>query len=586
VTHPWTNLVDVLRWRSDNEPDRRAYTFLANGDDAEVHASYAQMDSRARAVGGALQRRGAQGERILLLCPPGLEYIVGLFGCLYAGAVPVPAYPPPLRLMHRGMLRLAAIAESAQARFLISTADIANRAASLRAEDPRFATLHWLDIDDLERESADAWEAYRPKPESMAILQYTSGATGAAKGIVLTHENLLYNLSIIRECFRVGPDSRTVSWLPPYHDMGLIGGILEPLYAGFPVVLFPPLRFIQRPARWLRAIARHQAAVSGGPNFAYDLCVQRTTAGQRDGLDLSSWRVAFNGSEPVQADTMKRFAAAFGEYGFRADAFHPCYGLAEATLFVAGGRGPRVRVVDKAALQEGRVLIVEASADVDAGLCRTLVSSGRSYGRDEIVIVDPERQIQCASDRVGEIWVRGPGISESYWKRPQETLESLRAHLADSGHGPFLRTGDLGFVVDGELFVTGRLKDLIIIRGLNHYPQDIERTAEASHPGLQAGEAAAFSVEIEGEERLVIVQAVERARMSRLSMDCAQKAIIEAVARHHGLSASVVVLVQPGTIPRTSSGKIARDACRRRFLARTLEPAGRSVDAVSASIAE
>ena len=563
-----TTLVEVLRRRSDRQPERLAYRFLVNGDDVAVEATWADVDRRARSIAASLQARGgARGARVLLLCPPGLDYVAAFYGCLYAEAIPVPAYPPQPREMRPAMARLAAVAEDAAATLVVTTPDVAERAAPLWAADPRFAAVPWLHVGELDQAPASDWDEARGRPDDVALLQYTSGATSHPKGVALTHANLLHNLESIRRYFEFGPDTPGVSWLPLYHDMGLIGCMLEPLYAGFPMTLLSPLRFVQRPILWLRAITRYRASMAGAPNFAYELCVSRTTPEQREGLDLSSWRSAFNGSEAVRADTLQRFAATFGPHGFDARAFRPCYGLAEGSLLVTGSRTPGPRAFDAARLTQG--VAEPAGPDTPDDDVRALVSCGQSWG-NEVIVVDAETGTRCPPGRVGHVWVRGGSVSPGYWNRGRDT-ESFGAHLA-TGEGPWLDTGDLGFLQDGELFVTGRLKELVVIRGRKHHPQDIEQTVGGSHPALRAGDAAAFAIEEHGEEALVVVQAVDRAWLRRLAAAEVSQDVNEALGRTHGLTARTLLFVRPGTIPRTSSGKIMRTACRQLFLDGALAP--------------
>ncbi|MGH9362673.1 MAG: fatty acyl-AMP ligase, partial [Thermoanaerobaculia bacterium] len=347
---------------------------------------------------------------------------------------------------------------------------------------------------------------------------------------MVTHGNLLHNEAMIAAAFGQSASSVIVGWLPLYHDMGLIGNVLQPLFVGATCILMSPTDFLQQPWRWLDAISRYRASTSGGPNFAYELCVQKIGAEQRAGLDLSSWEVAFNGAEPVRHDTMERFARAFSPCGFRREAFYPCYGLAEATLFVSGGgkgRAPLVMAVESPALERHQV----APAAPESPSGRALVGCGRPWMGQEVAIVDPESHRRCAPGQVGEIWVAGPSVAAGYWRQPEATEQDFRARLADTGEGPFLRTGDLGFVHAGELFVAGRLKDLIILRGRNLYPQDIERTAEGSHPALRPGCGAAFSVDVEGEERLVVVQELDRNREDEA--EAAAGAVRRGVAEEH-----------------------------------------------------
>ncbi|HEX8272004.1 MAG TPA: non-ribosomal peptide synthase/polyketide synthase, partial [Longimicrobiaceae bacterium] len=577
--YPSSSLVDLLRLRADEDPDRRAYTFLLNGESEEGHVTRGELDLRARAVAARLQALGARGERALLLYPPGLEYVAALFGCFYAGVVAVPAYPPR---RNKPDPRLRSIVEDCAPTLALTTRELLGEAERLCAHTPELAPLRWLATEDITVDEAAGWRDPRAGADDVAFLQYTSGSTAAPKGVMVGHGNLLHNLGVIEELAGYTPETRSVIWLPPYHDMGLIGGILQPLFTGYWAALFSPVAFIQRPARWLEAISRYRATSSGGPNFAYELCVHAVRPEERAGLDLSRWEIAFNGAEPVRAETLRAFAETFAPCGFRARASYPCYGLAEATLMVTGSRPaePPVELsVDPEALGEGTVR--EAEPD---GRYR-LVGSGRSAPSQRVIVVDPATLRECPPDRVGEVWVQGPSVARGYWGRPAETAETFGGRLADTGEGPFLRTGDLGFLRgDGELFITGRLKDLVIVRGRNHYPQDVEQTALRSHPGLRAGSGAAFSVEQGGEERLVVVQEVSR-RAAGLDVEEVAAAIRRAVAAEHGVQVHAVAVVKPGGIPRTTSGKVQRRACRARFLAGELPLVGLSVreDAGSAA---
>jgi amino acid adenylation domain-containing protein len=578
-------LAGLLRCRAAERPDREAFVFLADGEEPGARLTYGELDRRARAIAAALRESLAPGDRALLLYPPGLELIAAFFGCLYAGVTAVPAYPPRLNdRSQSSQNRLRAIAGDAEPRVALTTAALlaaVSAGEGIAERVPELAAVRWIATDGLDADLADAWlEQPEPDPGSVAFLQYTSGSTAAPKGVMVTHANLLHNERMIGDAFRQDEDTVVVGWLPLYHDMGLIGNVLQPLHAGARSVLMAPVAFLQKPLRWLQAISRFGATTSGGPNFAYDLCVRRIPPEQRAELDLSSWRLAFNGAEPVRAETLERFAAAFALCGFDRAAFYPCYGLAEATLFVSGGaagRFPRVEALDAAALERHEARRVSEANETDegdetAGDARLLVSSGRAWGGQRLAVVDPETRTALPPGRVGEIWVSGPSVALGYWRNPEATEDDFRARLAGTEE-PFLRTGDLGFLRDGELYVTGRLKDLIIIRGRNHYPQDIERTAERSHADLRPGCGAAFAVDAGGEERLVIVQEVERRR--REGLDAVITAVRRAVAEEHEVQAQDVVLVRAGTVPKTSSGKIQRRACRAAYLAGGLAVVGR-----------
>jgi acyl-CoA synthetase (AMP-forming)/AMP-acid ligase II len=579
-------LVDLLRWRAQRQPEQPLYTFLPDGDTEEIHITYAELDRQARAIAAHLQEHGAAGQQVLLLCPPGVEYIAAFFGCLYAGAVAVPAYPPdPLRL-NRTLPRLQAIMKDSGATFVLTTSFILAIAGSLFEQAPDLATLTWIAVDAISVGTERHWREPELSAASLAFLQYTSGSTGAPRGVMLSYENLLANQELIVRSFELTSRERMVSWLPPYHDMGLIGGILQPLYSGYHCVLMSPIAFLQHPFRWLQAISRYQATVSGGPNFAYNLCIRKATPERLASLDLTCWEVAFNGAEPVRAETLARFADTFAPCGFRREAFYPCYGLAEATLLVGGARRrelPTVLPVQTAALEQHRVVAHPADGQASS----RLVSCGYIRRGVQLAIVDPATRTCREPERVGEIWVAGPSIARGYWRQPQQTEDVFQARLADSHAGPFLRTGDLGFLRDGELFVTGRMKDLIIINGRNHYPQDIEATAERSHPAIRSGCSVAFSIDVHDQEHLVIAvevergalgaprqpaRAVERAGGSGVpAIQIVADAIRRAVHAEHDLHVHDVVLLKKGSISKTSSGKIQRHACRAGYLAGTLD---------------
>ncbi len=555
-----SSLVEVLRWRASHQPDRRAYTFLLDGEEREVHLTYGELDLQARAIAARLQALEAAGERALLLYPPGLQFAAAFFGCLYAGSAAVPVYPPR---PNRPDPRVRTILADARARVVLTTSAILPNAERLLGGEPG---VEWLATDGLDLEAAVEWRNPGLGAEALAFLQYTSGSTSAPKGVMVSHCNLVHNERLIERAFGTTAESVVVGWLPLYHDMGLIGNLLQPLWAGCPCVLMSPVDFLQRPLRWLAAISRYGGTISGGPNFAYDLCARKVGSADLAGLDLSRWQVAFNGAEPVRPETLERFAAAFAPCGFRREALFPCYGLAEATLFVTGGglsEPPVTGSFVAAELERHRVV---AAAD-DRG-ARALVASGRPVAGDvglEVAIVDAESLARLGEDAVGEIWLQGASVTGGYWSRLELTEGSFHAVTAE-GDGPYLRTGDLGFLHGGDLYVAGRLKDLIIIRGRNHYPQDIELTVEKSHPALRPGCCAAFPVEGEGgEERLVVVQEVRRdARDADLAS--VLDAIRRAVAEEHEVTLLAAVLIRTATLPKTSSGKVQRQACRASYL--------------------
>ncbi|TFI53950.1 amino acid adenylation domain-containing protein [Mastigocladus laminosus UU774] len=571
ISHNCFTVVDVLRLRSSTQPEHRAFTFLEDGESQEATLTYQELDRRSRAIASQLQGMGMSGERALLLYPPGLDYLSAFFGCLYAGVIAVPAFPPHNK---RKASRVQAIVADAQASIALTTTAMLPTVQSILAQKTDQRNLGWLVTDNLAQGVEDSWQQPLINADTIAFLQYTSGSTGVPKGVILSHGNLLHNAAMTYQLMEHCPTSQFISWLPIYHDMGLIGGILQPLYGGFGCVFMSPASFLQRPYRWLQAISRYKGTTSGGPNFAYDQCIQRVTQEQKETLDLSSWSVAFNGAEPVRHDTLERFTAAFAECGFRPQAFYPCYGMAEATLMVSGGFQkvlPPLITVTKSALEKN--LVVEVSADSND--TQTFVSCGRTIPQQEIAIVNPETLTRCSPNEIGEIWVSGPSVGQGYWNRKEETEQIFHAYLKDTEEGPFLRTGDLGFLHNRELFITGRAKDLIIIRGRNLYPQDIELTVERSHPSLRSGSGAAFSVEVGNEEQLVIVQELEF--RAKPNLEEVITAIRQAVAEEYEVQIYAVVLIKPGSIAKTSSGKIQRRATKADFLAGKLEVVGSSI---------
>jgi acyl-CoA synthetase (AMP-forming)/AMP-acid ligase II len=564
------SFVALLRHRATDHPRQTGFLFLRENNpenDLDLF-SYGQLDEKARAIAAALQQSGEPGQRILLLHQPGSEFVAAFYGCLYAGAIAVTTYPPHRGRLKQSLPKICELLKDAECSTILTTADIAP--VFIAAWNEVFQTEPPLVVasDAIRTSEADRWRNPMAGRDTVAFLQYTSGSTSRPRGVAVTHGNMLHNSEVIAQGFESDSESMGISWLPPYHDMGLIGGVVKPLYVGFPVVILSPYTFLQQPFRWLQTITRVRATVTGGPNFAYDLCVRKVTPEQRARLDLSSWKVAFNGAEPIHPETMERFSTMFKPCGFRPEAFHPCYGLAESTLYVTGGEalaGPKVEWLDRAELESGSAVPVKGKREAKA-----VVGCGHAPADHKVLIVNPESHLPCSDGRIGEVWVSGPSVAAGYWNRPEESAKVFCAHLADSGEGPFLRTGDLGFLKNGELFVTGRIKDVIIINGRNLYPQDLEATAHSSHPGLQPFGGAAFAIEHDGQERLVIAQEVLR---EFLRADSAEMiaAIRQAIVRDYDVQAHAIALLKPGQIPRTSSGKVRRSLCRKSLMQRELE---------------
>jgi acyl transferase domain-containing protein/acyl-CoA synthetase (AMP-forming)/AMP-acid ligase II/acyl carrier protein len=538
-------LADLLALRGGSPAGRLAYRFLVDGevDGPRAELTFAELKRRANAVGHYLATAGAEGERVLLLLPPGLEFICGFLGAVCSGAVAVPVPSYSAKPARRALTRLRGIVADCGVRFVLTTSELLAGKAALATDAPELEALRWLAIEDLWTSQPRAIAAMIA-PETIAFLQYTSGSTGSPKGVAISHGNLLHNFRLTQATFDLDDSAQLVSWLPPYHDMGLIFGILYPLYLGATGTLLSPLSFIQRPMRWLEAIAHIRGSFSASPNFGYDLCVERATPEQVAALDLSSWAVAVNGAERVRQRSLDSFAATFAGAGFRRGALSPGYGLAEACLIVTATR--RVGISKAVTRRAGRVD----------------VACGRPQLDSEVLIVDAQTRLPCAKGETGEIWLRSPSVARGYWNRAEESAATFGARLAN-GDGPYLRTGDLGFVEDHDLYVVGRDKDIVIIRGANHHPEDIEQTVDGAHDALRGGIAAAFSIDVEDEERLVVVAETETMPAGEASAVC--DAIRRAVADAHDLDIQTVALVRRRQIPRTTSGKVRRRACREAF---------------------
>lgn len=574
----FSNLTDMVMQRAQGGGRAIYATFISDNGRLEEQLTYQELDRDARRLGAALREQGLAGRNILLLFLPGLNYIRAFFGCLYAGAIPVPAYPP-VGAKDRGRLQRIALDCGAGAFLCCKTMVPLVESWNTQLEDRRDVPSLALETLLMAGHSA-AFIPHQAARDDIAFLQYTSGSTGHPKGVMVSHGNLLANFAqILQGCLQDDPmverleDLRSVIWLPPFHDMGLIGGVLAPVYAGAQVTLMAPLTFLKRPALWLQTIAQQRAHISGAPNFAYDHCVRKITDAQLERLDLSRWKVAFNGAEPVQADTLQRFAARFQRCGFEPAAFFPCYGLAEASLYVSGapaGRGVSIVWADQEQLQRGR-FVPAAPVAPHPGVM--LVSCGQVAQGTELKIVQPDTRAPCADTEVGEIWLRGPSVAQGYWAKLHLSVSTFHARLAgDPGGTAWLRTGDLGFLRDGELYVTGRIKEMIILAGRNLCPLDIELTLQDASPAFRGRGGAAFSISEEGCEQLVILQEVNRnfSKRSDLRLIAVQGA--RSVAARHGVMPAAVVLLPANTIPRTSSGKLQRLEARRLYREGSIAP--------------
>lgn len=559
-----TSTVDLLERRASVHPDALAFTYLKDGAIDTGGLSFGELMARVKAVAASLQARGMAGQAALLLYPPGLEFVVGFYACLFAGVVAVPAVPPRI---NRALGNLDAIMADARTQIILTCSSLQPKLEGIFASDPTDLRYQIIDTEPLQSTDPNTWQRPNVGRDDLAFLQYTSGSTGSPKGVMVSHGNLLHNHEAQRRFFALNERSRHVSWLPHYHDMGLIGNILQSVYLGTPCWLMSPSAFIKNPACWLRAIAKYQATASGAPNFAYQYCVDRISDSQIQGLDLSSWEIAYNGAEPVRAATIQAFQQRFAPYGFRSTAMYPCYGMAEATLVITGGgrtEEPVIAHFDKLELEQNRLVPVDpAHAHAHA-----LVGCGRAAAdSDQVIrIVDPITTQPVGSNTCGEIWVSSGSVCQGYLHKPELSEQIYRAQLEGEPR-LFARSGDIGFLNEqGELFITGRLKELLIVRGRNHYPTDIEQVIQDCHPALAKDAGAAFAIEVAGQERVVVVQELTRDASSRFNLDAIVSAASAALSDAFELQLYSLVLIRPGRIPKTSSGKIQRNAARRQFL--------------------
>jgi acyl-CoA synthetase (AMP-forming)/AMP-acid ligase II len=560
------SLLSILDQRVSQTPERLAYIFLKDRENQAQTITYQQLSQVSKRIAAKLQSLIPPGARALLLYPQGLEFITAFLGCLSAGIVAVPAYPPKRNQKNS---RLIAIIEDCQPQIILTTSSLLENIQPKIQDLLDLSVTQFLATDNLNDDEDCEFHFPEISGNSLAFLQYTSGSTGSPKGVMISHDNIAHNSVYIQNAFQLTEKSVSVTWLPSFHDMGLIDGIIQPLYTGFLGVVMSPESFLKNPILWLEAITKYQATHSGGPNLGYELCVQRITSEQQEMLDLSSWISAYNGAEPIRRKTMENFINKFQSSGFQSRYFYPCYGMAEATLMISGGNiedEPVYLNVQSESLENNQVV----EAEKDSKNYQELVGCGHVWENMAVKIVDPESCLECDENQVGEIWVSGSSVAQGYWQQEEKTITNFQAKLADGDQGNFLRTGDLGFRREGELFITGRIKDVIIIWGRNHYPQDIEYSVQQSHQALRLDSGAAFTIEVDNQDKLVIVQEVERTYLSKLNVNEVFSAIREAVALHHALQVYAIALIKPASILKTSSGKIQRQACRHAFLTNRL----------------
>ncbi|KAA1242943.1 fatty acyl-AMP ligase [Aquimarina sp. RZ0] len=574
ISGNFKSIVEILDYRGKIEGDKKAITFLQSKDKKQ-EITYWELSNRAKSIAQQLKEQPdlVFGDRVLLLYPPGIEYICAFFGCLYAGIVPVPAYPPDRRNTERLMM----IIKDSESKYALSNSKIVNNVKSFSEEKllnkngasmNRLKKIEWIATDLIDSSIIIAYDLIPIKPTDIVFLQYTSGSTGNPKGVILNNINLLNNLIAARKSFGTYSDSHVISWLPPYHDMGLIGGILQPLFSGVELTTMAPITFLKNPYIWLDEISKRKEKniISGAPDFAYKLCTRRIPEEKLKSLDLSNWKVAFSGAEPIRKSTLDNFYEKFKKSNFSKTSFFPVYGLAEATLLVSSGkRGHEFKniTIDQEAFKNK---IVKSIVNEDKNSI-PFISCGTKEEDHEIYIVDPETLKICDFNRVGEIWIHGPSISKGYWRKEQLTKKVFHAYTKDN-KGPFFRTGDLGFIIEDNLYISGRLKDLIIIRGKNYYPQDIEHTVQSTHESLREGCGSAFSVENNGEEELIIMQEVKREFRKKINIEEVQELVQNSIFREYQLRIKEIVFLEPSTFPKTSSGKLQRLASKKMYLDR------------------
>jgi acyl-CoA synthetase (AMP-forming)/AMP-acid ligase II len=554
-------LVDLLESRALETPDSKAYTFLPDGENTEIVDTYKSIAEKSKIIAGKFLEMGLKGQRAILIFSGDLDFISAFFGCLYAGVIAVPVYPP---MKEADLNRLLSIMSDTETNLVLTSSETVNLLKRFISED-YLKFINYIETDKIASNYRDNWTNQNINPKDIAFLQYTSGSTGNPKGVIVSHGNIMSDEEMIKHSFRHSDKSVGVGWLPLYHDMGLIGNVLQPMYAGFHCVLMSPFIFLQKPLRWLKAISKYGATSSGGPNFGYELCIKKVKEEELLSLDLSSWNVAYSGSEPVKRDTIERFYNKFSACGFNKEAFLPVYGMAEATLFVSGGNPKGVYTwldLDSNELENGKIVeINDKNSEVKT---REIVSCGVTWQDQEIKIVNTETLQECANDEIGEIWLAGSNIANGYWKKETETKETFEATIEGSDK-KYLRTGDLGFFRNNELYITGRQKDLIIIRGKNYYPQDIETVVEKTE-FIRKGCSAAFSIDNGEEEKLYIVSELDNDDVNEEMIDKLGSSISQSILVEFMVNVDEVVFLKTKSIPKTSSGKVQRQLCKKSFM--------------------
>jgi acyl-CoA synthetase (AMP-forming)/AMP-acid ligase II/acyl carrier protein len=556
------NLITLLQKNSDKYPDHAAYTFLKKGHE-KSYLTLSQLEFLAKSVAGELQKTCISGDRAILLYPTGPDFICAFFGCIFAGVIAVPAYPPDPGRFKRSIVVLLSIIHNSQPQKILTTKAYLDMAHLLFSEYPQLNKVDWIATDTIHQNSCFDWKYPDIQKDAIAYLQYTSGSTSSPRGVVITHEATLANLKLGEYLNGFTNESCIAGWVPLYHDLGLIAYVIGTIFHTCKCYLMQPNEFIQQPFQWLNAISTYKATHNAAPPFAYDLCVRKITSDQKKLLDLSSWMVAGIGAEPISYDTLNRFSETFEEVGFKKTSFYPTYGMAEAVLYISGGQpstSPPILFVETDAFHQGKVITCHPDNHRHG---QYITACGQTEADYLTIIVDPETGVQLDDNHIGEIWHSGIGVGMGYFQSDGAINDNAFHHFTtDTNKGPFFRTGDLGFIHDSVLYITGRLKDMIIVRGVKYYPQDIEITVQSSHEELRKGCGAAFSTLVDHQEKLVVVQEIKDFKVNDTILQNIQNAVEIAVARFHDLPIYDLVLIKKGNIPKTSSGKIQRNECK------------------------
>ncbi len=567
------NYIDIINHQCQQYTGKDLYVFFADGEEKIEKLTYLETLTKLQIIAANLQAVIKQNDKVLILCPPGIEFNLSFLGCLFAGAIPVPLYPPDTRSLDR----VINITNDCCAKMAIANKSTIDKLLhGLTVEDNSFLhvlkNVRLIDSEEIQEDNGNVYMPFIPHPMDTAYLQYTSGSTSKPKGVMVTHKNLVFNTCYIAEYFRQTDEEYMVSWIPPFHDMGLIKDLMTTIYTGSTLVFMSPYSFLRKPLRWLKHITNYGTlgpVIAGGPNFAYDLCTNIISDNERTELNLSHWRVAYNGSEPVRASTLDAFYKKFSVCGFQKKALEPVYGLAEGTLMVGApifGKEPVIQHIDKEAYKQNTVKFIAE----DSENSMSIACCGKIIEEQETLIVNPDTLTICKDEQVGEIWIKGPSITAGYYNNKEETEKTFQAYLADS-RGPYLRTGDLGFISNHHIYITGRLKDLIIMNGYNHYPQDLELTAASSHDSLRANNCIAFSIQEDNTEKLVMVCEIKRSALNKVDLKHIKEQIKQSVFQFHGIPVYKIVFIESSTIPKTSSGKLQRKLCKKQFFEDSLK---------------